>query len=294
MRVFVTGATGFVGSAVVQELLSAGHQVLGLSRSEAGAAGLRAAGAEVLQGSLQDLDSLRRGAEQAEAVAHLAFNHDFSRFAENCEDDARAIKAMGAVLEGSAKPMLVTSGLALQRSGDLATEQDLPAPHFPRQSEEAAAEMAARGVRISAVRLSPTTHGRGDHGFTPTLIRIAREKGAAAYIGEGRNRWAAVHRTDAARLYRLALEQGVDGGPFHAVAEEGIPFKDIAAAIGRGLGVPVVSVSAEEAEAHFGWFARFAGFDVPASAARTRARLGWAPKGLGLLEDMERSGYFEG
>jgi nucleoside-diphosphate-sugar epimerase len=291
MRVFVTGATGFVGSAVVRELLANGHKVLGLARSDAGAASLDADGAEVHRGSLEDLDSLKSGAAACEAVIHCAFNHDFSKFAENCEMDLRAIEAVGSVLEGSERPLLVTSGLALLAPGRLATEDDVASPGFPRRSEVAARALAARGVRAASVRLPPTTHGAGDHGFVPRLIAIAREKGAAAYVGEGLNRWPAGHRFDAARVYRLALERGASGGPFHAVAEEGVPFKDIAAMIGRHLKLPVVSKTPEQAEQHFGWFARFASIDVPASSARTRARLGWEPREIALLADMEQN-YF--
>lgn len=291
MRVFVTGATGFVGTAVVRELLANGHSVLGLARSDARAAELVAAGAEVHRGSLEDVESLKRGAAAADAVAHLAFNHDFSKYQENCEEDRRAIEAMGSVFEGSQRQILVTGGLAMLAPDRVATEEDMPSPGFPRASEAAAASLAARGVRASTVRLPPTTHGQGDHGFMHILITLAREKGHAAYVGNGENRWPAGHRFDAARVYRLALERGVESGPFHAVAEEGVAMKKIAETIGRHLRLPVVSKTAEEAADYFGWFAMFAGADLPTSSARTRKLLDWQPGEPELLADMEQN-YF--
>jgi nucleoside-diphosphate-sugar epimerase len=293
MRVFVTGATGFVGSAVVRDLIAAGHRVTGLARTDAGAAAVTAMGAEVHQGSLEDHASLRSGAAASDGVLHLAFNHDFSKFADNCELDRQAILALGDELKGSERPLIVTSGVALLPPGRLATEDDAAVRHFPRVSEATAEDLRARGVRAGIVRLPPTTHGEGDHGFVPRLIAIAREKGAAAYIGDGGNRWPAAHRIDAARVYRLALEQGASAGRYHAIAEEGVPFKVIAEVIGKRLGLPVVSKSADEAEQHFGWFARFAAVDVPTSSAKTRALLGWEPKEKGLIEDLDQPHYFK-
>jgi nucleoside-diphosphate-sugar epimerase len=288
MHVFVTGATGWVGSAVVDDLLNAGHKVTGLARSREKAASLAMTGAEVLSATLDDLDALRSATSVVDAVIHTAFNHDFSKFAENAEQDRRVIETLGSALEGSDRPLLVTSGLSgLPRD---ATEADVPAPVSPRKSETAARALAERGVRAATVRLAPSVHGLGDHGFIPIVVRLAREKGVSAYVGEGLNYWAGVPRLDAARVYRLALEQGVTEPVYHAVADESVSFKDIAEVIGRRLGLPVESRERE----HFGWFANMAGADMSASSKWTRARLGWEPTGPNLLTDLDQPGYHAG
>ena len=292
MRVFVTGATGFVGSAIVQELMGAGHQVLGLARSDKSAAALIAAGADVHRGSLDDLDSLERGAAAVDGVIHTAYNHDFSQYIAAGQTDKEAIDALGRALLGSDRPLIVTGGLAgLATPGGLGTEEDKPAPS-PRQSEDAAIALAAQGIRASVVRLAPSVHDDGDYGFVPFLISLARQKGVSAYIGEGQNRWPAVHRLDAARLFRLALEKGASGAMYHGVGDEGVSFRDIAGVIGRQLTIPVVSKSPEEAAAHFDWMARFAGLDMAASNALTQQWLGWKPTHKGLLADLEEGAYF--
>ena len=293
MRIFVTGPTGFVGSAIVRELIGAGHQVLGLARSDAGAASLASAGADVHRGSLDDLDSLRNGAASADAVIHAGFNHDFKNYAAAAETDRLAIEALGAALGGSARPFIVTSGTALANPGGIATEEDAVSSTFPRKSEQAAAAAAACGARVSVLRLPPSVHGDGDHGFVPQLIRLAREKGLSAYVEDGLNRWPAVHRLDAAHLYRLVLENGLDAPRYHAVADEGVPFREIAQVIGRRLNIPVVSKSREEAAEHFGWFAHFAGLDCPASSTKTQQQLGWRATQAALIPDIDRPNYFE-
>jgi nucleoside-diphosphate-sugar epimerase len=292
MKIFLTGATGFIGSAIVPELIGAGHQVLGLARSDAGVKSLSAAGADVHRGSLEDLESLRTGAAAADAVIHTAFIHDFSKFKENCETDGRAVEALGSALAGSDRLLIVTSGtgIAAPAPGLLATEEDPPYSGpgaIPRvASEQAAASVAARGARVAVVRL-PQVHNPEKQGLVTYAIAVAREKGVSIFVGDGANRWPAVHLLDAARLYRLAVEKGVAGARYHAVAEEGVPFREIAQAIGRRVNVPVVSKSREEAAEHFGWLAHFALMDSPASSERTRGLLGWQPTQTGLISDLD-------
>lgn len=301
MRVFLTGATGFIGSAIVDELRAAGHRVLGLARSDAAAENLAQLGIESHRGDLSDARSLVAGARACEGVIHTAFIHDFGRttIEAAAETDRRAVEALAGALEGSGKPLVVTSGTAITAflsPGRTGTEEVAPSPAtatIPRAASELAAlAAAARGVRASVVRL-PQVHGVGDrHGFVPRLIEIARRTGISAYVGDGANRWPAVHRLDAARVYQLALEKAVAGARLHAVAEEGIPMRAIAQSIGEGIGVPVRSITEDKASAHFDWLARFAAIDNPTSSARTREALGWTPKEPGLLTDMKKSGYF--
>jgi len=287
MKVFITGASGFIGSALVKELIGAGHKVLGLARSEASAKLLTAAGAEVHKGTLEDIKSLKRGAQKADAVVHLAFYHDFSKFAEAAELDRLAIEALGSELTGSDRPLVITSGIGPRNGGQVATEDTdaIPNPRLPRVSEPAALALLARGVHVSVVRL-PQVHNQAKHGLVSGLIGIAQAKGVSAYIDNGLNRWAAVHVLDAAHLYRLVLEKGTTGSKYHAVGEEGVHLKDIAEAIGRRLKLPVICKSKEEAATHFGWLAMPAGTDMPASSALTQELLNWHPTHTGMIPDI--------
>lgn len=293
MKVFVTGASGFVGTAVLRDLVAHGHDAVGLARSDASADVISAAGARVHRGDLNDHDSLRTAADASDGVIHLAFHHDFDNFADAGELDRQAIEVLGTTLAGSDRPLVVTSGVAGHSAGRVLTENDPFQPGLPRHSEPAVLAFADKGVRASIVRLSPTTHGEGDHGFVPRLIQVAREKGVSAYIGDGTNRWPAVHRLDAAPLFRLAVEQVPPGTVLHAVAEEGIAGRDIATSIGRHLGLPVTTVPADQAFDHFGWIGGMFALDVPTSSALTRQRFGWQPSEVGLLEDLDRGHYFE-
>lgn len=286
MHVFVTGATGWVGSAVVDELLTVGHTVTGLVRNGDKAAALRQKGAEAVIGTLDDHDALQSTARAAEAIIHTAFHHDFSRFQESAAQDQRAIEAMGAALEGTGKPILVTTGLSGLPRG--ASEDDRPNPAAPRRSEAAARGLIERGVRAGIVRLAPSVHGVGDYGFVPMVTGFARRTGVSAWIDDGRNCWSGVHRLDAARIYRLALEKGLPATVYHAVADEPVPFREIAEVIARQLDLPAASRPAE----HFGGFANMVGGDMAASSAKTRAVLGWTPTGPSLLEDIDQPGYY--
>lgn len=297
MRVFVTGATGFVGSAVVQELLNAGHTVLGLVRSNASADKLKAAGAEPIHGTIEDIDVIKRGASECDGVLHLAFNHDFTKYEESCANDVKAIEAIGDVLAGTGKPFVVTSGTLGLRMRPIATEDEIKDPKAlssPRGlSEIRATELASKGVRSSILRLSPSTHDTDVMGFVTMLINIAKEKGVSAYVGDGTQRWPAVHKLDAAKLYLLALEKGSGGRAYHAVGEQGVAIKDIAEAIGRKLNLSVVSKSPEEAGEHFGFLSWPLSIDNPTSSEKTQKELGWTPTHAGLLEDIEKGTYVE-
>lgn len=294
MRIFLTGATGFIGSALVPELIQAGHQVIGVTRSDDGARALDAAGAEVHRGTLEDPESLRSGAAQADAVIHTAFDHDFSRFVENCEKDKRVIAALGSALAGSDRPLIITSGTGMGsgRHGEPATEDVFNTSHpNPRIASELAGNaLLDAGINVSVVRL-PQVHNPFRQGLISPLVEIAREKGAVAYVGEGQNRWPAGHLSDVARLYRLAVEAREPGARYHAVGEEGISSREIAESLGRGLNLPVVSIAPEDAAAHFGWMAIFVGLDMPASSALTQARLNWHPTGPALIADLDEARY---
>jgi nucleoside-diphosphate-sugar epimerase len=293
MRVFVTGASGFIGSAVVSELIAAGHEAVGLARSDSSAQAVEAAGAQVHRGDLDNLESLRAGAEAADGVIHLAFNHDFTNYTGAADTDRRAIESLGEALAGSGRPFVVTSGLAGFALGRTMTEDDAADPNSPRGSEQAALAFTTRGVRASVLRLPPSVHGEGDHGFVPRLVDIAREKGVSAYPGDGSNCWPAVHRMDAARLFRLALESAPTGARLHAIGDEGVPVREMAGVIGRHLRLPVTSIAPEATADHFGWLGVFFSLNLPASGTATRELLGWRPTRLGLLDDLEQGHYFD-
>jgi nucleoside-diphosphate-sugar epimerase len=297
MRVFVTGATGFIGSAVVQELIGAGHEVVGLARSEQAAAAVKAAGAVVHRGDIEDPESLHAGAAAADGVIHTAYNHDFSQMEKAAQIEMSVIETLGSTLADSGRPLVITTGTALIRPGHVVSEEDSPDPDsgaHPRSGvERLAKSFAERGVRLSIVRPGPSVHDEGDHGFVPVLIEIARSKGVSGYVRDGSNRWPAVHRLDAARLYRLALETGPAGSVFNAIGDEGVPTRDIAAVIGRHLDVPVVSIAPGDAAEHFGWIAAFFALDVPASSKLTQERLGWQPSHVGLIADLDAGHYFQ-
>lgn len=293
MKVFVTGASGFIGSATVRELIAAGHQVVGLARSDKSAALVAAAGAEVLRGDLDDLDSLRRGAAVSDGVIHTAFMHDFSDFVKAADTDRRAIETIGAVLAGSDRPLVVCAGTPGLLAGRVVTEDETFDAPILRFSEEAAVLLTSQGVRVSVMRLPRSVHGEGDHGFVHRLINTARSKGMAGYPGDGSYRWPAVHRLDTARLFRLALENAPVGTRLHAVGDEAIPVRDIAGVIGRHLNLPVVSVPLSEANDHFGFLGRILSFDCPSTSALTQERFGWHPEQLGLLADIDQGHYFK-
>ncbi|WP_295772190.1 SDR family oxidoreductase [uncultured Mucilaginibacter sp.] len=295
MKIFVTGASGFVGSAIVNDLIQHGHQVLGLVRSDKGAEQVKAAGAEVLIGDVNNPDHLKQGISVCDAVIHTAFNHDFLQYKASCEADKIVIQTMGDLLAGTNKPLVITSGVGLLNYNRLVTEDDaLPAGSdvIPRAaSEEAAAQVATKGVNVYIVRLPPSVHGAGDYGFVPMVINMARDKGESAYVGDGNNRWPAVSRTDAASVYRLIVEKQPQLKVFHAVGEEGIPFKEIATVIANGLNLPLVNKNGDDIAAHFGWFSHFASINCPSDSIKTREALNWKPQGPGLLEDIATAGY---
>lgn len=295
MHIFITGGSGFVGSAIIKELIRAGHEVTGLARSEGASKILMEAGAKIHMGRLEDLEGLSKAVEKADGVIHTAFNHDFSNFKANCEIDRQVILSIGRALAASDRPFVITSAIGVLQKGRVTEETLLyygPEGHLRGASEAAADLVVKMGVKASVIRLAPTVHGEKDHNFIPSLIQLAKAKGVSGYIGEGENCWPAVHRDDVASLYRLVLEKGKAGDRFHAVAEEGIPFREIALAIGKGLNMPVIRISMEKASEHFGWFANFAQLDISASSKITRGKLGWQPTGVGLIQELGMSHYF--